>query len=347
VTETHPDQIRRAPSQQGDRGAAGKNVHPDTPIQVQAVLAAIGGIAAIVAIVVAPVWVIGLTVAVLLAIAIPPIQREWLRWPTGWKACAIVSAFMATGAVVGLLVGDAIAGSSRKVSPQLSTQAALYPLLPSVAGDRALRVALEPTEPTFYSIAFRSNIGKPAEGVGWPQLHEKGGVDVSLSTFALTLTNRSRLPLTVTNVVAEIISASSPPTGWIGGRYPQGAANLDQYRVFLESAAPGSQAVFHWTGSSNGAYSVGGPFFATHQITLKPGEIYDAAVNVQADIERELRYRFIVSGNTASESFTIPISPKGGYRISGQVTELNPNDYTLVGTCWAQSEEYGANIPSC
>jgi hypothetical protein len=347
VTETHPDHIPSAPSQQDDRGAAGENARSGAPVELKAALAVIGGISALVALAVAPAWVIGLAVAVLLAIAIPPLRREWLRWPTDWKACAIASAVMAAGAFIGFLVGDVTASPSRKsatsqVSSQLSTLAVSYPLLPSVAGDRALRIAFEPTEPTFYSIAFRSNIGKPAEGVEWRQLHERGGVDVSLSTFALTLTNRSRLPLTVTDIVVELISASPPPTGWIGGRYPQGAGNLDQYRVFLDSEAPGSQAVFHWTGLSHGSYSVGGPFFATHQITLKPGEIYDADVNVQANVHRELKYRFIVSGNTASESFTIPVSPKGGYRISGEQVELNPNAYTLVGACWAKSEEVGA-----
>jgi hypothetical protein len=356
VTETHPDHIRMAPSQRDDQGAGGESERHGAPVEVRASLAVIGGISALVAIAVAPAWVIGLAVAVLLAIVIPPIRREWLRWPTDWKACAIMITIMVAGAFSGFLFGDAIAAPSRKSGTnqvsRFSTLAISYPLLPSVAGDRALRIAFEPTEPTFYSVAFRSNIGKPAEGVGWRQLHEKGGVDVSLSTFALTLTNRSQLPLTVTSIVVELISASSPPTGWIGGLSPQGAGNLEQYRVFLESAAPGSQAVFHWTGSSHGSYSVGGPFFATHQITLKPGEIYDADVNVQADVERELRYRFIVSGNTASESFTIPISPKGGYRISGQPVELNPHAYTLVGNCWAKSEEIGgeeasARMPKC
>lgn len=190
-----------------------------------------------------------------------------------------------------------------------------------------------------FLVAFQRDVGKPAEGTGWRQLHEQGGVDVSASTFALTLTNRTQLPLAVTNIVAEVIASEPAPSGWLGGMFSQGVGNLDHYVASLESEASGDQAVFRLSEQSNGTYK-SSPFFATRQITLKPGEIYDASVSIKTHIARELRYRFLVSGNTASESFTLDVSPKGGYRLSGEREQKYAHTYGMsVAGCWRTPAE--------
>jgi hypothetical protein len=190
-----------------------------------------------------------------------------------------------------------------------------------------------------FKTAFRRDLGEPTKGIGWRQLHEKGGVDVTQSNFALTLTNRTQLPLTVTDIVAEVLTSAPAPAVWVGGEFSQGVGGLDQYVASFENESPGSQAVFKWAETVNSTATLSGPFFATHQITLKPAEIYDASVTIQTSGERELLYRFVVSGNTPSESFEIPVSPKAGYRISGDLIGKYAHSYAFEHSCWETIEE--------
>lgn len=92
-------------------------------------------------------------------------------------------------------------------------------------------------------------------------------------------------------------------------------------------------------------YTALGPFFRHHQITLKSGEIYDATITVETGLGRELRYRFVVSGNTPSESFAITTPTEGEYRISGEAAPYSHSYVTFGGRCWAQLEP--SRFPKC
>jgi hypothetical protein len=290
----------------------------------------------------------GPIIGALLVLVVAQLRPAWRRWPSSRSTIAIVGSLLVAGAIAGFVVGSALAGSGTRAAqpgrPASSPSQADYPLLPAVAGDRALRVAFQPTTPEMFLVAFPHDIGKPTAGTGWRQLHEQGGVDVQASTFALTLTNRTQLPLAVTNIVAEVTASASAPTEWLGGIFSQGVGNLDQYVASLESETSGSQAIFKLSETHEGTHTTS-PFFATRQITLKPGEIYDAAVTVDTQLKRELRYRFLVSGNTATESFTLDVSPKGGYRLSGDMEPKYAHRWgmsvggTSVAGCWRTTTE--------
>lgn len=132
------------------------------------------------------------------------------RWWDGVSHHPLWAAVIATliAAFVIARSGAVFTSSSSTASIRIQSSS---PLLPAIAGNRALRVAFQPTEPPLYSVAFRRNIGKPPAAIQWRALHEKGGVDVGRSAFALTLTNRTKLPLTITNIFAEIIGAAPAP----------------------------------------------------------------------------------------------------------------------------------------
>jgi hypothetical protein len=67
----------------------------------------LGVIAALIGVAGAPAWVIGVAVGALLAIAIAPLQRAVLKWPTDMKACIIAGMIVVISGAAGWLIGNA------------------------------------------------------------------------------------------------------------------------------------------------------------------------------------------------------------------------------------------------
>jgi hypothetical protein len=94
----------------------GSDERPVAPLMLVASLAVIGLIGAAIAIAGAAAWVIGLTIGALVALAIPPLRRATLTWPTNLGACSLSVLVAVAGAVIGLGVGHLFAGG--KTSPR-------------------------------------------------------------------------------------------------------------------------------------------------------------------------------------------------------------------------------------
>lgn len=89
---------------------------PVAPVMLAASLAVIGLIGAAIAIAGAAAWVIGLTIGALIALAIPPLRRATLKWPTSRGACSLSVVVAVAGAIIGLVIGEIVAGD--EASPQ-------------------------------------------------------------------------------------------------------------------------------------------------------------------------------------------------------------------------------------
>jgi hypothetical protein len=209
----------------------------------------------------------------------------------------IVAGIVAT--VVGaLLVAHLLAGGDQK------------PLEIAAASSKSpLRVDVQSKPLPFFDVAFGHNIGMPAPNEGWASLRARGGVDNVNSLFELTLANRSATPLTVTNIEAVVLKSRPAPIAWDGFQFSQGSNGLAQFSAWLTSATPRTGVPVSQSGSG-GAKLNGPPYFETHYISLRPGEIYQAAISITSTVEgRELEYDFVISGNTAASPFTVTTSP--------------------------------------
>jgi hypothetical protein len=239
---------------------------------------------------------------------------------------ALIAALMA-GAVLAIVFGTS---SSEHASARSSTFAG-----------RPLRVGVREIPKKIFAIAFPRDIGKPAASETWAALHARGGVDIVKDPVELTLANRSSVRLTVTNVEVVVVRSQPTPAAWAGFEATQGSEGIQQFRAFLTSGSPGSSEPV-----SMGGTGLNGPsYFRTHDVSLAPGEIYQAVVSVIGDAEgRELEYRFVVSGNTASNPFTVDT---GSFRVAGApIHAANspshyPHEYTHVTgistECWLAS----------
>ncbi|HEV7938967.1 MAG TPA: hypothetical protein VGP18_13205 [Solirubrobacteraceae bacterium] len=178
----------------------------------------------------------------------------------------------------------------------------------AVSSKSPLRVEVQPKPPQFFDIAFDRNIGMPAPSEGWASLRERGGIDNVTSLSELTLANRSAAPLTVTNIEAVVLKSRPAPSAWDGSQFSQGADGLTQFSAWLTSGAPHTGVAV--SGGGGGAKLNGPPYFETHYISLRPGEIYQAEITIISTVEnRELEYDFAISGNTAASSFTVTTTP--------------------------------------
>jgi hypothetical protein len=178
-----------------------------------------------------------------------------------------------------------------------------------------LRVAAQQLPQEIFAIALAHNIGTPAASETWVALHARGGVSVVKSAFELTLADRSTVPLTVTNVEAVVVRSEPAPKAWEGLEFTQGGEGIEQFRAFLTSGASGSAVPVSQGDTEEGEGLNGPPYFRTHDVSLTPGQIYQAAVTIVNTVEdRELQYRFVVSGNTASGPFTVETR---SFRITG------------------------------
>jgi hypothetical protein len=186
-----------------------------------------------------------------------------------------------------------------------------------------------------FDVAFDHDIGVPKVSEQWAALHARGGVDVNSTDFELTLANRSQLPLTVTNIEAEVLGSRPSPNAWEGYVFTQGGEPIKKLTAILEDDSRGSTTPLRSSEGSNP--SSNGAYFEFHIISLQPGEIYQAAITifVGENITRELQYRFDIAGNTASNGFSI--HTPGSFRIAPRMT-------SYVRKYWSLSEN---NLEHC
>lgn len=213
-----------------------------------------------------------------------------------------------------------------------------------------LRVDVQSEPPRFFDIAFDHNIGVPAPSEGWASLHKRGGIDNVSSLFELTLANRSPTPLTVTNIEAVVLKSWPAPSAWEGAQASQGGNGLAQFSAWLTSATPRTGVPLSQSGSG-GAKLNGPPYFETHYISLRPGEIYQADITILSTVEgRELEYGFVISGNTAANPFTVTSTPK--LLITRRLVPSYAHRYlhisgrTTAEDCWIV-ETPSLGIPTC
>jgi hypothetical protein len=202
-----------------------------------------------------------------------------------------------------------------------------------------LRVVWTPEAPQNFAVLFNRYIPVPRESEAWQGLHARGGVDVTLSKFRLTLANTSNVPITITDVEAIITAAQPRPVGSEARVYTQGTEGLEEFGVLLRDTTPGSRSAFHHTphGEVVEDAETGPPFFTNHDISLAPSQIYEAKVAVQIEVSREVEYGFIIRGNTARRSFTD--RPRARFRIVG----FNPHLFEVAHLYWQLPRRSGSS----
>jgi hypothetical protein len=216
---------------------------------------------------------------------------------------------------------------------------------PATSG-HPLRVVFQPVASELFSIAFDHDIGVPKASEGWLALHARGGIDVGVSDFRLTLADQSGVPLTVTNIEAVVRRARPAPDKSLAYVYTQGAGTLEGFAVELGSEMENATALVHRYGEQSPTNGPVGnvitetaPFFRNHTITLAPHEIYEAKLEVTTSHQNELEYDFVLSGNTSNHHI---VYRTGYFRISGwgQGFSHYPNRYFTLpphpGNCWAR-----------
>ncbi len=247
--------------------------------------------------------------------------------------------------VIGGLIVAAVVAAATSLSSSSSRKLAAD----STGANRInpLQVEFKPVAPPFlFAIAFPYDIGLPAPSEQWATLSKRGGIDVGKSDFELTLANRSQLPLTITNIEAEVLESSAPPTEWEGSVFTQGVEGLDKFVATLASASPGSTAPLHLSEGKLGIPTTP-PFFTTHDISLQHGQIYQATVTVVTGtgIARQLQYRFSISGDTALGAFSV--HAPGIFRITAPGSTYT-HEYWLLKegptSCWVTVSH---GLPSC
>jgi hypothetical protein len=219
-----------------------------------------------------------------------------------------------------------------------------------------LRAIFMPTASPDFSVAFERDIGLPAPSVGWDQLHASGGTDIGYSNFRFTFSNRSSVPLSISDIHAQVLSGLPAPTGSEASVFTQGDQPVESFLVRLDSAAPASTAAVYRT-NADGAVQRDA-FFQRHVISLQPGEIYQGMMTVRADVSGAVRYRFVVAGQTPSASFRTTIPDV--YAISGRRPTwkgYGHHYWTLdeckqsVGHLWVRVDTYaqylGDPYPGC
>jgi hypothetical protein len=230
------------------------------------------------------------------------VGRLWEKVVRLWDKASnnqIVAATIAGVAVIAIvaLYVDLKGGGQKRV------------VIAAASSKSPLRVEVQAKPLQFFDIAFDHDIGVPAANEGWASLHARGGVDNVKSFFELTLANRSTTPLTVTNIEAVVRKSRPAPIAWDGSQASQGGSGLEQFSAWLTSATPGTGVPVSQSGSG-GTKLNGPPYFETNYISLRPGEIYQAAISIVSTVEgRELEYDFAISGNTAASPFTVTTSP--------------------------------------
>ena len=186
----------------------------------------------------------------------------------------------------------------------------------SPAGKRASHAA-KPAAPVVrataianpaFILAFASDIGLPKRGDGWEQLHARGGIDVGQADSRVTLSNPSKLRITVTDIRLQVVEVTSVPRGSVALVSLQGEGELRHFYAHVASPTAGSTVplVLAETAAGNPATV---PWFDRHYIRLAPGEIYEAKVSVRSGVFGVVHYRFVASGSTATGRFVVRTAP--------------------------------------
>lgn len=252
-------------------------------------------------------------------------------------------ATLIAGLIAGLLVAAIIAHSGGLFSD--STSHAASP----ATNASPLRATFHPAATRLYAVAFDHDIGLPNASEQWQALHDRGGVDIGASAFHATLANRSAAPLTITNIEAVVRRIRLAPATSLALVYTQGAGALEDFAVALTDEQVGATAPFHQIGSGLTLDPASAPlFFPSHNIALSSGEIYEAKVDVVAQVHRELEYDFTISGNTAGSGFTYHT---GSFLIAGHPTITYPHEYWRVPypghECWVLATPSAPEEPRC
>jgi hypothetical protein len=250
-----------------------------------------------------------------------------------------------TAVISGLVVAFFVAHGG----PLFNSDPSTVPASISSASEASpLRVEFRPMASELFDVAFDHDIGVPKVSEQWAALHARGGVDVNSTDFELTLANRSQLPLTVTNIEAEVLGSRPSPIAWEGYVFTQGGEPIKKLTAILEDDSRGSTTPLRSSEGSNP--SSNGPYFESHIISLQPGEIYQAAITIYVgeNITRELQYRFDIAGNTASNGFSI--HTPGSFRIAPRMTSYVRKYWSLsennLEHCWVPVIPLKA-LPSC
>jgi hypothetical protein len=240
---------------------------------------------------------------------------------------------LVTAVISGLIVAFFVAHGGSLFNSDSSTA---HASISSSSEASPLRVEFRPMASGLFDVAFDHDIGVPKVSEQWAALHARGGVDVNQTDFELTLANRSQLPLTVTDIEAEVLGSRPSPTTWEGYVFTQGGESIEKLTTTLGDDSRGSVTPLRSSEGSNP--SSNGPYFESHIISLQPGEIYQAAITifVGEHMTRELQYRFDIAGNTASNGFSI--HTPGSFRIAPRMASYAHKYWSLsennLEHCW-------------
>lgn len=213
---------------------------------------------------------------------------------------------------------------------------------PAAGKTPPLRAIFQPVSPPIYEVAFDKPIALPKSSEQWESLHDRGGIDVGYSNFRLTLASQSGFPLTITNIEAVVYGSQSLPNNTLATLYTQGAVLLKEFGVELTSGATGATSPLHRVEKNETpttSPAIAPVFFQKHDITLAPGEISEAKLEVIASVNEVLEYGFLVTGNSAHGGFSYRLTPHFKIASYDQTSskfehaywELSP---PLGGPCW-------------
>jgi hypothetical protein len=198
---------------------------------------------------------------------------------------------------------------------------ALVPADGDSAGNRTdgggLRLDLRPTAPDIFHLAFERKIPLPRSEEGWAELHRRGGIDVGDSRFRMILANEGPRPISVLSVKAEVLSSEPMPRGTAAHVYTQGDEGIDSFLALLPDGEEGSSAPVYASEErvlSREELEAKTPFFESRYVLLRPGEVYPAALTIQADAPRTIEYRLVAEGESADERFVVR---SRAYRLVG------------------------------
>lgn len=194
---------------------------------------------------------------------------------------------------------------------------ALLPANSAAGNGGGLRLDLRPTAPDLFTLAFEDELPLPQADEGWGELHRRGGIDVGRSHFRMILANEGPRPVSILSIQAEVLGSQPTPDGTIAHQYSQGDEGIDRFLAFLPNDRKGSVADIYAPGRGTvdrSKLNSKTPFFASTYVLLRPGEVYPAALTIEADTQRTITYRLVAEGESADQRFVVRSRP---YRLVG------------------------------
>jgi hypothetical protein len=221
------------------------------------------------------------------------------------------------------LIGGAGAG--------IAVASLLVALLPSSqnsagAAGQGLRIALQPTAPELFHLAFDKQLSLPSADEGWKELRREGGIDVDSSRFRMVLTNESADPVTVFNVHAEVVGSEEMPHGTYAWAYSQGSEGLDHLFAVLPDGRRGSIGRIYSASLAGRVESLDEevPYFHEEYVSLEPGEVFPTTLTIEAETPRTIEYRLVAEGESASRKFRVESDPQ---KIVGRFEDPYQQDF--------------------